>query len=134
MAWSDICGERTLLAITTDVRHPFDPDANGVAIDLDGLIVFAFEDPSDGYRSTCAEPLIAHDNLYSFGVSPDYLRVPVMVREIDRHTDHAFEGVEMIDRRNGKTILVLGTNNTDDYYPYYTCEWSPQNIADNRGN
>lgn len=33
MDWDELCGERVLMAIRTDVRHPFDPDANGVALD-----------------------------------------------------------------------------------------------------
>ena len=54
LAWEDLYGERELLAIRTDVRHPFNAEANGIALDLGGLTVFVFEDPSDGYRSASA--------------------------------------------------------------------------------
>jgi hypothetical protein len=118
MSWDDLLGERTLDAIRTDVRHPFDTDAAGVALDLGGLTVFIFEDPSDGYRS--------------FGVSPDYIRVPVRVsRWTKGEREGEADGLEFTDRRNGKVVLRVGTDNTDDYYPSFVCDWRPQNLADN---
>jgi hypothetical protein len=129
MTWGDLCGERILMAIRTDVNHPFDPAANGVVLDLDDLVVFAFEDPSDGYRSLCATPLIASAHLYSYGCSSDYIRAPVIVRTWGNVGGP--DGIELLDRRNGKTILRLGTDNADDYYPRFVCEWQPQNLAEN---
>lgn len=132
MSWADLCGERTLTSIRVDARHPFDADANGCAIELDDVTVFVFEDPSDGYRSSASEPLIVKAPLYSFGCDPVYVRVPVLVRlwQTSDFGDGA-EGIELIDRRNGKTVLYLGTDNINDYYPSYTCDWRPQDLADN---
>jgi hypothetical protein len=130
--WDDLCGEKTLVAITTDVRHPFDSNANGVALQLDDVSVFAFEDPNDDYRSSCAAPLMAKSALYDWGRSPDYLHAPVLVRRWTKSEyGQTADGIELIDRRNGKTILFLGTDNNDDYYPSYTCDWRPANLADN---
>lgn len=132
MTWTDLCGERELLSIRTDVRHPFSTEANGVALDLGNLTVFVFEDPSDGYRSSACEPLIAQQSLYAFGVSPEYVRVPVLIRPLTQGRYGAkAEGLEFIDRRNGKTVLLLGTDNCDDYYPSFTCEWTPANLVEN---
>lgn len=128
MTWDDLCGEHVLSAIRTDVRHPFDPDANGCVIQLDSdLTVFVFEDPSDGYRSSASDPMVVKTPLCSFGCSPDYLCAPVLVR---LWTGTA-EGIELIDRRNGKTILRLGTDHSYDYYPCYICDWRPQDLAEN---
>ena len=129
MKWKELYGERTLLAIRTDVRHPFSVDAGGVALYLDDFTVFVFEDPCDDYRSMAAEPLIANTPLYNFGCSPEYLRIPVRVSTM-ADCDGA-DGIQLVDRRNGKVILRLGTDNTDDYYPYFVCDWRPQNIAEN---
>lgn len=132
MAWEDICGNRELRAIRTDIRHPFQSEANGVALDLGDITVLVFEDPCDGYRSCSAEPLIAKTSLYSFGCDPQYIRAPVLIRLWERSEyGGAAEGVEFIDTRNGKTILRLGTENSDDYYPSFTCDWQPQNLAEN---
>jgi hypothetical protein len=134
MSWEELHGEKDLHAIRTDVRHPFDADASGCALDLGDLTVFVFENPDDGYRSCAAEPMIVKTALYSFGCSPDYIRAPVLVRKLtqdERGYGGECEGIELIDRRNGKTILRLGTDNTDDYYPSFVCDWRPQNLADN---
>ncbi len=134
-SWDALCGERELMAIRTDVRHPFQSEANGVALDLKDITVFVFEDPSDGYRSSAATPLIARCSLYEFGISPDYIRAPVLVRRWTKSEyGSSADGVEFIDKRNGKTILKLGTDNSDDYYPSFTCDWQPLNLADNQPN
>lgn len=119
----DLCGDHELRAIRTDVRHPFDGDASGIAIQLDDTVAFFFEDPSDGYRSCVAAPLFGNGALYEFGGSPEYVRVPVSVSMRTGSSD----GLEMTDRRNGKVVLVVGT----DYYPSFICSWRPENVADN---
>lgn len=132
MAWEDFYGETVLVAIVPDVRHPFDDGANGCALTLGDQTLFVFENPNDGYRSSAAEPLVSKQDLYSFGTHPEYLRIPVLVRALTptEYADGA-DGIELVDRRNGKAILRLGTNNVDDYYPTFVCEWSPQNLAEN---
>lgn len=132
MSWDDLCGERELRAINVEVRHPFTNEASGCALDLGDLTVFVFEDPSDGYRSCANEPMIVKAPLYSFGCEPNYIRAPVLIRRwTQSEYGSAPDGVELIDKRNGKTILLLGTDNSDDYYPSYTCDWRPQNLAGN---
>lgn len=131
MTWDELCGERTLMAITMDVHHPFDSTANGVALDLDDLTVLVFENPEDGYRSCSAAPLVAKGSLYEFGCQPNYIRAPVLIRRWTKSEHGAADGLEFIDRRNGKTILLLGTDESDNFYPQYTCDWRPLNLADN---
>lgn len=128
--WDALCGDRILNAIRTDVRHPFNADANGVALDLGDLTVFFFEDPSDGYRSCAASPMVARSSMWELGAEPEYIRVPVQIRKHEK-SDGGGEahGLEFVDKRNGKIILVVGTDNSDDYYPSFICDWRPQNIA-----
>lgn len=133
MSWDKLCGEHVLRTINTEVRHPFDENAKGVAIDLGDICAFVFEDPSDGYRSAANAPLIAECDLYYFGTSPDYMQIPCLIRRWTESEYGTPEGIEIIDRRNGKTILRLGTDNSDDYYPSFTCDWRPQDIAENAG-
>jgi hypothetical protein len=33
----------------------------------------------------------------------------------------------------GKVVLEVGTDNTEDYYPYCVMNWSPENLACNVG-
>jgi len=133
ISWSALLGFRSLVSIRTDVRHPFTSDANGIAFQLDGVSVFIFEDPSDGYRSTAAAPMVAACSLYEFG-TPEYLHVPVEIKRWERSDDEfngAVEGLQFVDTRNGKVVLTVGTSNTDDYYPSFVCEWRPQNLEEN---
>lgn len=131
-AWSDLCGDRDLMAIRTDVRHPFDADANGVALDFGGITVFVFEDPSDGYRSSAAEPMIAKTGMSEFGCNPEYIRAPVTIKPWTTDDEGCMaEGWEVVDRRNGQMILRVGTSSADDYYPSFVCDWRPQNLAEN---
>lgn len=132
MSWNDLVGTHELKAVQADVRHPFDANANGGAFQLDNdLTVLVFEDPSDGYRSSAIDPVIVKAPLYSLGCSPNYVRAPVLVRLWERSEYGQAEGIEIIDTRNGKTILRAGTDNSDDYYPSYTFDWRPQDLAEN---
>jgi hypothetical protein len=134
MSWSELYGEWILNKYCTNVNHPFDTNANGVALEIarngESITVFVFEDPNDGYRSSATPPLIAHCSMYEYAGTGEYIRVPVLISFLSYEHGNA-EGIEVHDRRNGKLILQLGTNNTDDYYPYFTAEWKPENIEGN---
>lgn len=132
MPWSDLYGNHVLKAIRTDVRHPFDGSANGIAVQFDEMTVLVFENPDDGYRSSANEPIIMNAPLYSLGCSPEYIHAPVLVRgwTTSQYGDGC-DGIEVIDTRNGKTVLTLGTDNVNDYYPSYTADWRPQDLAEN---
>lgn len=137
--WGKLHGEHILNAIRMDVRHPFDPDAGGCALALGDLTIFVFEEPNDGYRSAAIEPFIIKQPFYTFtshasSSSTDRLHIPVLVQKLTPSSASAgAEGIEAIDQRNGKLIIRLGTDNSDDYYPIFICEWTPQNIAENDG-
>lgn len=137
--WSALCGKRILRAISMDVTHPGDSSASGCMLEIDDCVVFAFEDPSDGYRSCCNEPLIGKTS--SAGYRADNVTnlgdVPVLIElwefcEPNEDRGGQCTGIRVKDTRNGATILLLGTNNIDDYYPSYTCDWQPQNLAVSR--
>lgn len=132
--WDSLHGLHTLECIRTDVRHPFDESASGIAFELrsatETKTVFVFENPNDGYRSSAAEPMICAEPMYSFGCDPQYIRVPVRVQvmtPLEYHTSAS--GIELIDTRNDLVILRVGTDNNDDYYPSFAAEWMPQNVA-----
>ena len=40
--------------------------------------------------------------------------------------------LELLDCKTGKTVLEVGTENTDDYYPCFVANWSPENMACNQ--
>lgn len=138
--WDELCGERILMAIRTDVHHPFSDDAHGVAIGLaspdlsgetrwiDEIAIFIFEDSEDGARSSAMEPIVAKRSLDDF-CDVDYIFAPVLVsRWTNKSADN---GLDFIDTRNDKLILRVGTHNFDDWYRMFVCDWRPQNLHDN---
>lgn len=135
--WAALCGKRTLKAISMDVKHPGDASASGCMLEIDDCVVFAFENPDDGYRSCCNEPLIGKgdtsygyraDNVTHLGYVPVEIELWEFAQEGENHSGQC-NGIRIKDTRNGATILLLGTDNTDDYYPSYVCDWQPQNLA-----
>lgn len=132
--WDQICGEHILRAVRTDVIHPLHREANGALLAFEDFLLMVFEAPNDGYRSSAASPFLSRGSVYDIADDMDYIRAPVLVRRwLKSDYGDAADGIELIDRRNGKTILHLGTGNSDDYYPSFVCDWQPANLADNEG-
>lgn len=134
--FSEITGPAMLATVPNmNVRHPVDADASGVMFTLDNRTYLIFEDPSDGYRSS-AGPILSFDgDVYSLGGNdnhPIYINEPVICR-------HAVSGeygstddiLELISVETGNVVFRVGTFNTDDYYPSFKCEWSPENLSVN---
>lgn len=104
-------------------------DAEVFRFRLDGKVYTAVEDPSDGYRSMM-EKLYVSDEPMTNTFQP--------VRVVGRYRDKydygaSAEILELIDVANGKVVLTVGTENSDDYYPYFKAEWSPESLAINAG-
>lgn len=94
---------------------------------LDGVTYEIREDPSDGYRSYARDIAVV-----SAPVGNTFPPVRVLARMLkSEYTDDA---LEIIDVANGKTILIAGTRNSDDYYPWYVFEWTPEDMACNANN
>lgn len=133
MELKDLCGKHILqgieLGTTTVSDWCGEKTAQYVQFTLDGVTYVAIENPSDGYRSYCRKLAII-DN-------PCEISLP----NIDVICLHRANGVgyysksdilEFVDCNNGKTILLVGTNNTDDYYPVCTFEYTPENMSCNK--
>lgn len=123
-------GLQELLAINVNVRHPFNPDSNGVALDFGTKTVLIFEDANDGYRSAAATPIIYEGSLYELCDNVNYVRVPVRVEPMQaaEYADGA-DGIDLWDTRNDRLILRVGTDNVDDYYPTFVLDFRPEMIA-----
>ena len=60
--------------------------------------------------------------------------VDVLVSYVTEPRGDYYGKCEMLyftDLLNGKTILVVGTENLDDYYPSFVASWMPENMAVN---
>ena len=61
----------------------------------------------------------------SFSRKYQFPSITVLCRMIETHSRTA---LEFIDLKNGKTILLIGTGDIDDYYPYCIMEYHPEHI------
>lgn len=95
-------------------------NGNGI-FSLDGVAYEAVEDPDDGYRSYMDEIRVIKPVEKMF-------EIPVVVAYIDKDDK---DELVFRDSRNGKTVLSLGTDRLDDYYPFYFFDYTPQNIYEN---
>jgi hypothetical protein len=123
----DLVGPHKLETVARmDIRHPFDADANGIAWAMDGKVYFVFEDQGDGYRSAASPILSADGDAYMFGNwRPEYLHREVVGRLIERTGSGEAEILELADVETGHVWLRVGTDATDDYYPWFVAEWRP---------
>jgi hypothetical protein len=106
-----------------------EPSCETISFVLDGKTYTAIEDPSDGYRSNMRD-IVEGD----FQVKNTFSPVKVMCSMHEAAPDdYARENdcLEMMDVVSGKIVLRVGTMNTDDYYPWWVGEWSPQHLAVN---
>lgn len=134
LGWEDICGETILIGVSSDIKNAIhnteDPEsAQAFGFQTSDYTVIGYEDQEDGYRSSCRNPIVTKDDLYQFTSCPVYLHVPVVIK---KRASPSNDGVEIVDRRNGETILILGTDGTDDYYPWYACQYTPENLWENK--
>ena len=93
---------------------------------LDGITYSAIENPDDGYRSSMEEIKIV-----DVDVKNVFRGQRVVGRMSDNNLYQINDTIEFIDVVTGKTVLRVGTDNTDDYYPWFVCEFTPENMAIN---
>lgn len=129
--FSSLIGEHVLDAVDTDTTKvkkwgDYFEDAGVIRFRLDGLVYTAVEDPSDGYRSSMERLYVADDPIKN--VFPP---CRVLCRHSTKGEYNENDTLEFIDMVTGKTVLRVGTDNSDDYYPCFVSEFSPGHMASN---
>lgn len=121
-----------LMSLTKEVRHPFDPDAQGIAVELSqenkSIVVFFFEDPNDGYRSSMSAPIIFEGEMYDLGGTPRLTYINKDIR-IESRANSTQDGYRFLLEDTKTVFLEIGTDHTDDYYPCFICEYTPENLG-----
>lgn len=88
---------------------------------LDGIVFIAAEDPQDGYRSSLRDVTFSFDKK----ISNTFASVKVKI-------DFKDNMLKIIDTKSKKIVLKIGTNYSDNYYPYFIGEWNPKNLHVNK--
>lgn len=133
MELQDLVGEHLLTGVDFGVKpkdpeRVWDDDANTITFVLDGRAYLVTESPDDGYRSFMRDIKEVADITIANTFAP--------VRVVGRYKDKCTYGgaadiLELIDAANGKTVLEVGTDNSDDYYPSYVANFTPENMSVN---
>ena len=104
-------------------------DVEVVRVILGGTTYEFAENPTDGYRSSCEDPIVS-----KIRVQNTFAPVPVLcTRSTDASFRHARVDGDFLTIRNASTsatILVIGTDDIDDYYPSFICDFSAEAIGE----
>lgn len=98
-----------------------------ISFTLDGVTYTAREDDSDGYRSSMRDLLVTTAPLQNT-FAPEEVVGKIRTQGSYGQTDDV---LELISTATGKTVLEVGTDNADDYYPSFVAVWSPENLKAN---
>ena len=107
--------------------------AHSCMFKLDSITLEAIEDPNDGYRSYLNSIVITKEEE---GTPGGFFKTPLAnvrivsvsdPKKVD-YSDYTdgFEGWAFIDADDGHIWLVVGTSNTNDYYPGFTFDYRPK--------
>jgi hypothetical protein len=127
-----LCGEHLLSGVDfserTVERYGSTETVNVCRFRLDGTTYVAMEDPADGYRSSMGS-LTTEEGPTTNEWSP--VRV---VGSMSAGGDYGQtnETLELRDVVTGETVLRVGTDNTEDYYPWWVAEFDPTALAHNK--
>ena len=106
-------------------------DAQAISINLDGNIYTAIEDPNDGYRS-CLSMIVVNDRTARIDASIPGVKLKAI--KGDNSTEWSSSNNDTVvfkDSISNMTVIEIGTNNTDDYYPSFVHYYRPENMSIN---
>ena len=98
---------------------------------LDDIVFKVLEDPDDGYRSQLG---VIEYSSQSDGIFFQTPLAKVKIEEYEgENKDHSQsnEGYRLIDVEDGHIWLEFGTDNTDDYYPFFVFRHFPKENENN---
>lgn len=137
---ADLLGDGTHLFsgvadVNVQVGWPEDEEyADGIVMTIDGHDWLVYADPDDGYRSYGC--LMMCDGKYKVPQFPAQL-----VHIKNYHEEGEDDGGWPIDYdkmvmtgRNGRLILEIGTDHSDQWYPHAIFYYNPENLPINEYN
>jgi len=103
---------------------------------VDGIIFKVLEDPNDGYRSCLGVIEYGDQSSAIFFRNPiAKIRIETyedLTREEDSWGNSACQGYRFVDVQTGHVWLEFGTDNTDDYYPFFVFRHTPDTSQEYR--
>lgn len=138
MELKDLVGLHALegVEVTTIEMPPYEnasytETCNCIKFTLDGVHYLAVEEPDDGYRTFMKE-LMVSDTHCRHRIIPGAQVMCVHFAGRDDRWQHD-DLLRVIDVVTGEPVLIVGTEDVDDYYPLCILEYHPENLACNKG-
>jgi len=103
-------------------------DARSVIFILDGQKYQAVEDPQDGYRSSLS--YVTETNEDCSNTFPTHI-VKCEWKPDDYDTNETLQFRDVLTK---KVVMEIGTDNADDYCPYFVGYFQPMDLAINANN
>lgn len=111
----------------------YDTDIDVDLFCIDGVTYGAFIDPHDGYRSYgVIKKMSEYKCQYTFPPQPIKIENKIIKGNPMDYFVEDKHLLIMTDATNGKEVLVVGTDYTDDYYPNACFHWQPENLEINK--
>lgn len=88
------------------------------AFKLNTVVFEAIEDPSDGYRSFYKCVIVHFDDRYIFFDKP--------LATVKIVFDNTGDGWSLIDTKDSHKWLEVGTDHSDNYYPFFYFRYTPK--------
>lgn len=117
----ELIGEYGKIAISNsppEVKYKYGEAPNTFAFRLGDKCYLAAENPDDGYRS-CLDYIQELDELPD---SSEVIERPVNAFRKESYNSNI---LRVVDEETGHIWLEVGTDNTDDYYPWFVANWFP---------
>ena len=128
MKTEDLTGNRILSGVELSIEQirqygdNFE-DATVIRFVIDGITYKAKEDPNDGYRSQCEDIEISEEE-----ISNMFEPHEVIGTMKENNEWYKNDVIIFTDVKTGKTVLEIGTENSDDYYPSCVMYFAPENL------
>lgn len=127
------------VVIEDEAKLGNDLDAQVIRFRLDGTVFVASEDPDD-YHSMLGSLLVYDTEQIAQmrNVFPP-IEVVAKVTRTNTHPENQYYYddsdwmLELIDVDTGKTVLEVGTDASEDYYPLFVASFHPENMSINAG-
>ena len=126
MTLQELTGPHTLDAVDYYTFTERGDDCGAIRFRLDGISYAAVEDPEDGWRSSMKDLMVVDEPMLNVFPPTD-----VVCAYRSRSEYGECDLLDFVAVANGKVVLTVGTDNTDDWYPFYVGQWQPENLPHN---
>jgi len=133
MELNDLIGEHLLSGVDSNTeaikRYGYVyEDCEVIRFVLDEKTYKATENPDDGYRSYLNDIDVTDEK-----VTNNFPPQKVFAKMKENGAYSVNNTIQFFDAITTLLVLEIGTDNTDDYYPYCVMRWLPENMAVNIG-